>query len=106
MTPFDLPQLTLLLTGFFSALTFVVALLRRRLHPQAAQALIGYTFAMLVWVGWLAAWKIGALDFLDSGFLIRIPFYGLFILSVGYYFLTRGFLGVIRLWLFWTLLVD
>ena len=53
----DLPQATLLFAGLLSALTFVVALLRRRLHPQAAQALIGYTFIMAVWVSWLAAWK-------------------------------------------------
>jgi signal transduction histidine kinase len=104
MISLDLPQITLLIAGLFSALTFVVALLRRRQHPQAAQALIGYTFAMSIWVCWLAAWQAGLLSFLDAGFLSRIPFYGLFILSVGYYFLTRGFLGVTRHWQYWALL--
>ena len=104
MISFDLTQITLLLAGTFSGLTFAIALLRRKVHPLAARALIGYTFAMLVWVGWLAAWQVGAFSFLNAGFLVRVPFYGLFLLSVGYYFLTRGFLGATRHKPFWILL--
>ncbi len=93
MISFDLTQITLLLAGTFSGLTFAIALLRRKVHPLAARALIGYTFAMLVWVGWLAAWQVGAFSFLDAGFLVRVPFYGLFLLSVGYYFSDTRFFG-------------
>ncbi len=101
MTSFDLPKIILLLVGIFSILIFIVALIRRRAHPQAARALIGYTLAMVLWVGWLAGWQLGLLDFLDAGFLNKAPFYGLFLLSVGFFYLTRGFLGVSRHWLFW-----
>lgn len=100
---FDLPQFVLLLAGVCSGLTFVVALLRRKAHPLAARALTGYTFALMLWVVWLVGWKTGALNFLEQGFLSRLPFYGLFLLGVGFYFLTRGFLGVTRHRLFWVL---
>lgn len=104
MTSFDLPQIILLLAGILSALTFMVAFIRRKAHPQAARALIGYTFAMMLWVGWLVGWQLGALDILDSGFLIKAPFYGLFLISVVFFFLTRGFLGVTRRWFLWIFL--
>jgi len=104
MTSVDLSQFILLLAGVLSALTFAIALLRRQAHPQAANALIVYTFVTMVWVSLMAAWQIGALTFLDTGFLNRIPFYGLFLISVAYYFLTRGFLGVTRYRYLWALL--
>jgi signal transduction histidine kinase len=104
MISFDLQQYMLLLAGVCSGLTFVAAMLRRKAHPLAAQALIGYTFALLVWVGLLAGWQMGALNFLEQGLFIRLPFYGLFLLGVGFYFLTRGFMGITRQRFFWVLL--
>jgi signal transduction histidine kinase len=104
MIAIELPQFFLLLAGACSGWTFAVAVLRRKAHPLAAYALIGYTLALSVWVGWLASWQMGVLNFLHQGLLIRLPFYGLFLLSVGFYFLTRGFLGITRYQYFWALL--
>ncbi len=102
--PIDLPQFALLLAVVCSGLTFVVALLQRNAHPLAARALIGYAFAMFVWVGCLAGWQMGVLNFPEPGVLERLPFYGLFLLAAGFYYLTCGFLGATRYRFFWALL--
>jgi signal transduction histidine kinase len=70
----------------------VLVIWRRAYHPKAVGWMLLYLFVSLVWTLGQALWRLGVLNFLADDFLTRVPGYGLFLMAVLFFFLSKALL--------------
>jgi len=89
MNPFDRLTILYLAAGSIYLLAAVYVFIRRERRPRAAKLMLVYTLLSLAWSGTLVVGRLGWLDFLDVGFVWGIPLYGLVLLAITSYFISR-----------------
>lgn len=83
-----------LLGGLYLALA-IVSLMRRNFRGGMAYTLTVYAVVACFLIIWQVAGRLGALSFLQAGFVLgRLPLYGVFTLAVFFFYLTRSFLRI------------
>ncbi len=106
MTAFELTIVALSVQCTLYLLFVAVALKRGSLRDGIVRTLILYAIVSGLWVVEQLAWRMGWLDPLhvDAQILVRVPLYGILLLSLLFLYLTRSFLRLRGLGWSWAVL--
>jgi signal transduction histidine kinase len=88
----DFPAALTLMGSFICLVAAGVVLIRRDYRPQASWVLFVYLGMSFLWSLEQALRRMGQLHFLREDFLNLVPYYGILILAITFFFLTRTFL--------------
>jgi signal transduction histidine kinase len=92
MVLLDVPAALALMSSLVCLVAAGIVLAWRDRRPKAARVLFIYLAASFIWFLEQALRRMGQLDFLFKDFLDLVPFYGVFILAIMFFFLTRALL--------------
>jgi len=100
----NVPAAFALIASLFCFVSAGIVLTRRDYRTQASGVLLVYLSVSFLWFLEQALRRTGQLDFLREEFLSLVPFYGVLILAITFFFLTRALLGSRASGLQWSLL--
>lgn len=104
MTAYDLMTIILTLEGILYILIGGIVLKRRGFQEQVVRWLVLYALVSCLWALGQAFWRLGRLPFVADDVLMRMPVYGVLLLSWLFLHLTRSFLRLERPgWGWWVL---
>jgi signal transduction histidine kinase len=103
MVLIDVPAALALVSSVVCFLAAGIVFIRRERRPQAAGVLLIYLSVSFIWFLEQALRRMGQLDFLLKDFLDLVPFYGVLILAITFFFLTRALLDSRTSGLRWSL---